>query len=230
MYVTFSSVSSVQKIYEKTRIMRKVSRIIPYIPREFHARFCCLRDLGKHLKDEKKCPWRVKMGFNDLELSIKDLNSGRWLKVTSPVDCPPVELRNSFSQEESTSPAPGRPEHPERGDKRGRESTDNSPSQIASKLAKHVDSNNDTVTVKNSIAKPRLDREQAWREKLEKAELVTTEAAVSPDKDSDGSKKTTDKGTVTQVSGTPLKILSVQENSVQSPIFTKSSKKPTDKI
>ena len=36
--VTFTQFSSISKIYEKTRIMRKESRISNYIPRQFQDR------------------------------------------------------------------------------------------------------------------------------------------------------------------------------------------------
>ena len=67
------------------------------------------------------------MGYKDLELSIKDLNSGRWSRVPTPEDYPQVELKSAGFKSNSTSPAPGRPGHEDRGDKRSRESTDNSP-------------------------------------------------------------------------------------------------------
>lgn len=192
--------------------MRKVSRVIPYIPREFHARFCVLRDLGKQLKEEKNCPWRVKMGYKDLELAIKDIRTGKWSKVPTPSDLPPIELRNLSPQMNSTSPAPGRPGQDDRGDKRARESTDNSPVQAASKLARCAVSDIQMESDKNPLVHSLSDREKAWREALESAELVTTEAAVSPEKREDDQRRQTDKGTVTQVSGTPLKsIAKVQE-------------------
>ena len=162
------------------------------------------------------------MGYKDLELSIKDLNSGRWSRVPTPEDYPQVELKSAGFKSNSTSPAPGRPGHEDRGDKRSRESTDNSPVQTAAKIARQGSSDKDAVNVSVSKSIP-SNREQAWREALENAELVTTESAVSPGKVD----RPTDRGRVTQVSGTPLKcIVQVQDKSLQSPVFSKSARKP----
>ena len=122
LYVTFSEEGSVQKIFEKTRIMRKESRILTYIPKEFHSRFEVIRDLGNVVRFEEKCKTRIKMGFMDLQLHKRDVDSGMWKLVQLPAGLPPVELGVSPRLTDTGSPAPGRPGQ-ERREKRDREST-----------------------------------------------------------------------------------------------------------
>ena len=136
LYVTFKSEASVQKIYEKTRVMRKESRILNYIPREFHTRFEAIRDIGNSIRLSENCKTRIKMGFMDLQLHKKEGSQGRWELVPLPTDLPPVEVGISPKKADSGSPAPGRPDQV-RGDKRERESSDTSPSNsISTKVAR----------------------------------------------------------------------------------------------
>ena len=109
LYVTFKHQSSVQRIYEKTRIMRKESRIITYIPKEFHSRFEVIRDIGTELRLREKCNTRIKMGFMDLQLFRKEKGRGKWYEVQLPTDIPPVELGMVSRRVVFESPAPGRP-------------------------------------------------------------------------------------------------------------------------
>ena len=125
LYVTFSHESSVQKIFDKTRIMRKESRILTYIPKEFHARFEAIRDIGNTLRLEEQCKTRIKMGHMGLQLHRKDKDSGRWRPVQLPAGLPPIELGISPRKPDSGSPAPGRPEQG-RVEKRNRDSTGSS--------------------------------------------------------------------------------------------------------
>ena len=107
LYVTFRSEASVQKIYEKTRIMRKESRILNYIPREFHSRFEAVREIGNSIRFSENCKTRIKMGFMDLQLHKKKGSQGRWELVPLPTDLPPVEVDLSPQKTCLGSPAPG---------------------------------------------------------------------------------------------------------------------------
>ena len=135
LYVTFKHEASVHKIYEKTYIMRKESRIMNYIPKEFHSRFQAIRDLDNSIRLEEKCKTRIKMGFMDLQLHKKDKLTGKWQLVTLPAGLPPVEFGISPKKADSGSPAPGRPCHVG-SDKRGRGSSDSSSDQNIPKVAR----------------------------------------------------------------------------------------------
>lgn len=189
--MTFKHVASVTKIFEKTRNMRKDSRIITYIPKQFHTRFCAIKDLDKKLRQEEKCQTRIKMGLRDLQLLKKDRAIGKWEHVPIPANFPPVELGSSTSRTVSGSPAPGRPGQG-RGDKRGRESTgssngDNTPK--ARKVSENLDQTDDTSDGNkmkgSSLEQMRLDRDQAWKATIEAADLLG-DAIVSPGKDGHG--------------------------------------------
>ena len=112
LYVTFKHVRSVFKIYEKTRCMRKESRILNYIPREFYKRFSGISKFEYQLRPEYQT--RVKMGLRDLELHKKVRGSKKWERVTLPAYLDPLELDWSPPQPISTSPPPGRPGHGQR--------------------------------------------------------------------------------------------------------------------
>ena len=83
LYVTFRQEGSVQKIFEKVRIMRKESRILTYIRK-------VIRDLGNPISFEEKCKTRTKIGFMDLQLHKRDVDSGIWKLVQLPAGLPPV--------------------------------------------------------------------------------------------------------------------------------------------
>ena len=153
LYVTFKQEASVHKIYEKTRIMRKESRILTYIPKEFHSRFVAIRDIENSIRLEEKCKTRVKMGFMDLQLHKKDRLIGKWQLVSLPAGLPPVELGISPKKADSGSPAPGRPGQVG-CDKRSRESSDSSTGENTPKAARtdtKEDSSTNTSDVDSAI-------------------------------------------------------------------------------
>ena len=112
--------------------MRKASRIITYIPKEYHSRFQALREIGNQLRLEGDCKTRIKMGFRDLQLHKKDRNLGKWELVELPDSLPPVNFESSPEKVQTASPAPGRPEQ-SRGGKRNRDSTGSNSGQSAAK-------------------------------------------------------------------------------------------------
>ena len=142
LYVTFRYESSVNKIFEKTRIMRKESRIMTYIPKEYRSRFEAIRDLGNNIRFEEKCKTRIKMGYTDLQLHKKDRLTGKWELVPLPAGIPVVEFRGSPGKIDSGSPAPGR-QGQSRSDKRNREST-GSEGQSLPKAARKGDEDNES--------------------------------------------------------------------------------------
>ena len=104
--VTFKSVSSVYKIYEKTRIMRKESRLINYIPRQFQDRLFAISNLDYNIRSDKTYRTRIKMGMQDLELHKKLRGSRKWERVPLPSNLPPVDLSNRPAPVLSDSPPP----------------------------------------------------------------------------------------------------------------------------
>ena len=66
--VTFNQYSSVSKIYEQTRIMRRENRITNYFPRQFKNRLRAVSEFDYNLRQDKRYQTRIKMGVMDLEL------------------------------------------------------------------------------------------------------------------------------------------------------------------
>ena len=222
--VTFRSVKSVTKIFEKTKIMRRESRIVNYIPRQFQDRLAAVSTIDYNLRADKQFQTRIKMGLNDIELHKKLRGTSRWEKVILPPDLPPVDLSAKPPAQESGSPPPGRPGHDyTRDNKRGRESTGSDSSQNDTKVAKksHDTANNIDVT-KQAEKDQKKDEEsdESFEKLVEKADLVS-QGETSSD---DGiGKKPNDPGIITSVQGTPKHLC--LEKLQQSPIFSKSGKK-----
>ena len=212
LYVTFEDESSIQKIFGKTRIMRKESRIITYIPREFHSRFVALRDLSYTIRHEEDCKTRIKMGFNDLHLDKKDKNTGRWIRVKVDFELPAIDLSRSPLKEPSNSPAPGRPEQ-NRQSKRGREST-GSDSNNTPKVSK-VD-----VTDNKIQAQDKSVSVDSFEKRLRDADLVS-EIVEDPAEKCHGK---LDHGNVVSITSTPLG-KSISSQSSESPVFKKTNHK-----
>ena len=126
LFVTFKHRSSVSRIFEKTYIMRRDSRIKNYIPKEFMERARALAEIEYKIREGDKFRTKVKMGIKDLELFKKARYGGKWeLVPVVEAELPPVDLgmsSRSPSRTETGSPAPGRPCQ-SRTEKRGREST-----------------------------------------------------------------------------------------------------------
>ena len=223
LYVTFKHVASVAKIYQKTFIMRKESRIITYIPKQFYNRFRTISEFEYNLREEEKCRTRIKMGLRDLQLFRKDGPGGKWELVSLPTGLPPVELNSSSSLAESGSPAPGRPGQSV-AEKRNRDSTGSSTEDNTPKVARKESEVNDSEIVKGKEG-DRLDRE-AWRESLEAANLVG-EATISPGKEG-GLQRRLDLGAVMSITGTPIKPNS--QDQIGSPIFSNPARKLTNLV
>ena len=143
--VTFKQLSSVSRVYEKTRIMRKESRISNYIPRQFNDALRAISAIDYTLREDKKYQTRIKMGLRGLELHKKLRGSKQWEKVSLPGNIPPVDLSSRPVASESTSPPPGRPRLESSRDKRVRDSTGSETDQSQPKAAKKDDEKEDTI-------------------------------------------------------------------------------------
>ena len=160
--VTFKNFSSISKIYERTRIMRKESRINNYIPRQFNDQLRTIGEFDYSLRLDRKYQTRIKMGLLGLELHKKLRGSSKWEKVTLPKNLPPVDLsgRPVTPATVSQSPPPGRPGHESTlgRDKRGRGSSGSETEQTSSKIAKQ--SGNNSEANKLQAAKCSVDNYQ----------------------------------------------------------------------
>ena len=164
------------------------------------------------------------MGPRDLQLHKKDRSTGSWILVPIPETFPEVELRTPPGSSGSSSPAPGRPSQ-ERYDKRTRESSGSSTDQNTPKVARKVDhqeeNGSEAADQRNgkSLEQMRIARENAWREEIENANLVS-DAPIIPENDEDALVHKLDVGKVTSICGTPMKAVSSQDNHTESPVFT----------
>ena len=211
LYVTFKEESSVTRIFEKTRIMRKESRIMNYIPRQFRERARAIGEIEYRLRKEQNFQTRIKMGLNDLELwkKMRGMNS-RWEKVSLPRNLPRIDMSSPVRGSVSTSPPPGRPDG--QGVKRDRESTGSESGKKNSKNARK--DLNDTSD--NSV--------DDFSEKVKKANLVG-EATISPIKHGEGLFKKPDRGAVFSVTGMSAKHTIVEEDFAGSPILSRSTRR-----
>ena len=208
MYVTFKQESSVMRIFEKTRIMRKGSRIVNFIPRQFKERSRAIGEIEYKLRKDENYQTRIKMGTTDLELWKKERGMNhRWERVRLPSNLPPVDLY-SQARPSSSSPPPGRPEG--LGGKRGRDSPESESNQKQCKAAKKDGSG-------NSKAKD-------WSDIVRNADLVSEESSISPTKEGEGLKRKIDFGHISSVQGTPAKPLQDHEYEA-SPVLSRNIKK-----
>ena len=221
LFVTFKNRSSVSKIYEKTYIMRKESRVKNYIPKQFRDRARAMGEFEFNLRQEGNCRTKIKMGLHDLQLFKKEKYSKKWeLVPLHGTDLPPVDLGSWGSpRAESTSPPPGRPCQSRR-DKRGRESPGTSGGSNH-KMARNGD---ETVEDNSEDGGSELDFAKA----LEKATLVSNTADISPNKEGTVLAKQPDLGVITSISGTPAKISLQGHNNINSPVFKKKTNQVFD--
>ena len=136
------------------------------------------------------------------------------MRVPLPPGLAAVDLTRTGSETRSPlaateSPAPGRPGQ-ERLGKRLRDSPGYQAGQSNSKAAKRGSPDPREHSDEDIV----VEREKAWNEAIENADLVG-EAEITPTKDDEGLKKPLDTGSVTSVTGTP------SQQSFMSPIITK---------
>ena len=71
LFVTFKHRSSVTKIFEKTYIMRKESRVQNYIPWQFKDRARAISEIEYNLREGEKCKTKVKWDLRIFSSSRK---------------------------------------------------------------------------------------------------------------------------------------------------------------
>ena len=198
--VTFKDYSSVTRIYEKTMIIRKDSRINNYIPRQFNDTLKAISAIDFNIRQNRQYQTRIKMGFKGLELHKKLRGSRRWEKVSLPTNLPPVNL-SSRPVSESASPPQGRPRLASTREKRGRGSSG---------------SGSDSEQLVAKVARKDPEKVEVAGDGEENGKI---------DLDSSGIGKHQqlghDPGSITYIQGTPVKAYSLNL-SVQSPILSRS--------
>ena len=219
MYVTFRYERAVRMIYQRTRCMRKESKVMIYIPREFHGRYDDLAGHEYRLRKFENYQTRIKWGYDDLELYKRLRGAEKWEKVALPDDLQKVNMNPRTSI--SLSPAQGRPDHSYgRGEKRERGSPSGTPGQANQKSLRQ----DEEVDLASDIIN---ERTEAWSEILEKADLVG-EATITPTKENQGLKTQPDTGLITSITCTPAKpTFSIEPQ--QSPIISKLAKNTSSK-
>ena len=88
--------------------MRKESRILNYIPRQFQDRLRAVSEFDYNLRQaDKRYQTRIKMGLWDLELRKKLRGTKKWERVSLPSNLPPVDLSSQQLTKCSDSPPKG---------------------------------------------------------------------------------------------------------------------------
>ena len=115
LYCEFKNISSVQKVFQHSRHMRRATNISPYIPKEHYNRYRVLEEICYNWRKEEGARTRVKMGKKGLEVWKKERGEIEYTQV--PIDSlgelPEVAMiRREDRQEDrslTSSPPAGRP-------------------------------------------------------------------------------------------------------------------------
>ena len=115
LYCEFKSISSVHKVFQHSRHMRRGTNISPYIPKEHYNRYRVLEEICYNWRKEEGARTRVKMGKKGLEVWKKERGEIEYTQV--PIDSlgelPEVAMiRREDRQEDrslTSSPPAGRP-------------------------------------------------------------------------------------------------------------------------
>ena len=119
LYVEFENEFDVDKMFRYTRIMCKPDhRLKRWIPKELFERYRTLEYITytrrESMKDKGiKLKTRVKVGRDDLDLSVKFPNSG-WKSEPLPHGLPDIDIHAVGGPAITLSPPPGRPDRPQR--------------------------------------------------------------------------------------------------------------------
>ena len=105
LYVELGSEYQVDSLFSYTREMvKKDHRVTRWIPRKMYQRFSALQTVAYNLRKCDGVKTRVKIGYCDFELSIREHGSSFWKKCQLPDNLPRIEVNGL-----SSSPPPGRP-------------------------------------------------------------------------------------------------------------------------
>ena len=84
LYCEFKRISSVHKVFQHSRHMRKGTSITPYIPKEHYNRYRVLEEMCYSWRKEEGARTRVKMGKKGLEVWKKERGEIEYIQV--PID------------------------------------------------------------------------------------------------------------------------------------------------
>ena len=115
LYCEFKRMSSVYKVFQHSRHMRRGTNISPYIPKEYYHRYRKLEEICYHWRKNEGARTRVKMGKKGLEVGKKDSGELDYSQV--PIDYlgelpeVAVNMREESREDRSltSSPPAGRP-------------------------------------------------------------------------------------------------------------------------
>ena len=114
LYCEFKRLSSVFKVFEHSRHMRRGTNISPYIPKEHYNRYRALEEICYNWRKDEGARTRVKMGKKGLEVWKKKSGEANYTEVPTDSlgELPEVGMRRKESREDKNltrSPPTGRP-------------------------------------------------------------------------------------------------------------------------
>ena len=108
LYVEFGSELQVEKLMTFTRGM-VVHRVLRWFPKEMYARYRAVESIAYDIRKTLNKKTRVKLGRNDIELSVRELGSKYWRRQPLPDNLPEIDIEPTSRSSLIASPPPGRP-------------------------------------------------------------------------------------------------------------------------
>ena len=96
LYVEFGSEYQVDMLMNHTRSMVKQDhRVIRWFPKQIYQRYRAVESLAFNIRKSLNRKTRVKLGKNDVELSVKEPGSSFWKKQVLPDHLPEIDMQYS---------------------------------------------------------------------------------------------------------------------------------------
>ena len=114
LYVEFGNEYQVDKLFSYTRGMVKQDhRLVRWFPKQMYERYRAVESVAYEIRKSSQHKTRVKIGRNDIELSIRESGSTAWRRHSLPDNLPKIDLDCTFRSLTVSSPPPGRPGRPQ---------------------------------------------------------------------------------------------------------------------
>jgi hypothetical protein len=114
LYVEFGNEYQVDKLFSYTRGMVKPDhRLVRWFPKQMYERYRAVESVAYEIRKSSQHKTRVKIGRNDIELSIRESGSTAWRRHSFPDNLPKIDLDCTFKPLTVSSPPPGRPGRPQ---------------------------------------------------------------------------------------------------------------------
>ena len=85
LYVEFASDYQVDMVMSHTRFMVKQDhRVVRWYPRQMFERYRAIESIAYEIRKTQKLKTRVKVGRDDIELSVRESGSSAWKKQALP--------------------------------------------------------------------------------------------------------------------------------------------------